>query len=194
MAGWQEHQGQAVALPMENIDTDQIMPARFMSTPRSEGYGGFLFHDLAAGDAAFPLNAAPEASILIAKRNFGCGSSREAAVYGLVDAGFRAVLAPSFGEIFAANAVNNGLLPAVVKDVDALIAAAPALARIDLAACEFELGAHVVAFEIDPVWRKKLMKGWDDIDLTRAEGSQIGAYRDARKAAAPWLWPETLDP
>ncbi len=116
MAGWTTHQGAGVVLPLANIDTDQLIPARFMSVPRAEGYGGFLLHDLrydkdGSPRADVPLNAVPEASVLVARRNFGSGSSREAAVYALVDAGIRAVIAPSFGDIFASNAVNNGLLP-----------------------------------------------------------------------------------
>ena len=109
----------ACPLPLSNVDTDQLIPARFMSRPRSEGYGDFLLHDLRRGEAgaldpAFPLNAHPGAGILVARRNFGCGSSREAAVYALADFGFACVIAPSFGDIFASNAVNNGLLPATV--------------------------------------------------------------------------------
>ena len=112
MAGWSTHTGTAVYLPRDNVDTDQLIPARFMSTPRSEGYGKFLLHDLRRDDRGdldpdFPLNSHPDASVLIAGANFGSGSSREAAVYALVDAGFRAVIAPSFGDIFASNAVNN---------------------------------------------------------------------------------------
>ena len=103
MSGWSKHIGSAVALDLENIDTDQLIPARFMSTPRSEGYAPFLLHDLrheADGQLVpdFPLNRFPDASVLVARRNFGSGSSREAAVYALVDFGFRAVIAPSFGD------------------------------------------------------------------------------------------------
>ncbi len=121
MTGWTEHKGQATALDIENVDTDQLIPARFMSTPRADGYGGFLLHDLrfdsqGGPHADFPLNRNPETSILIGRRNFGSGSSREAAVYALADFGIRAVIAPSFGDIFAANCVNNGLLPAQVSE------------------------------------------------------------------------------
>ncbi len=198
MAGWDRHSGLAVALPMENIDTDQLVPARFMSTPRSEGYGRFLLHDLRHDEsgtphADFPLNAAPEASILVARRNFGGGSSREAAVYTLVDAGFRIVIAPSFGDIFAGNAINNGLLPAKVSEAEAehLIAALaePAEAHVDLTACRIRLDAHDIGFELDPIRQRKLINGWDDIDLTRADADRIAAFRDRRREAAPWAWP-----
>ena len=121
MAGWSTHIGMAVSLPQANIDTDQLIPARFMSVPRAQGYGRFLLHDMRreeTGDmkADFPLNAHEGMSVLIAGRNFGSGSSREAAVYALVDSGIRAVFAPSFGDIFASNAVNNGLLPAQIDE------------------------------------------------------------------------------
>lgn len=199
MSGWRRHEGVAVALPMDNIDTDQIIPARFMSTPRAEGYGRFLLHDLRyAADGApaadFPLNRAPEATVLVAGRNFGGGSSREAAVYALVDFGVRAVIASSFGDIFAANAVNNGLLPARVEPEAARalatrLGAETAPARIDLRALSIEIGGVEAAFALDPVWREKLVNGWDDIDLTRAHSAAIQTYRAARQAAAPWTFP-----
>ena len=107
MAGWSSHTGQAVALPRADIDTDQLIPARFMSASRAEGYGQYLMHDLRDGDHAFPLDRHPGTSVLVAGPNFGCGSSREAAVYALVDAGIRVVIARTFADIFAGNAVNN---------------------------------------------------------------------------------------
>ncbi len=196
MAGWRTHQGQAIALPLENVDTDQLIPARFMSIPRSAGYGDHLLHDLRRGpDGAqnpqFPLNRWPGASVLIARRNFGCGSSREAAVYALVDAGFQVVIAPSFGDIFAGNSVNNGLLPAQVDEerVETLIAAAPAEVTVDLAAGTVTLGEQTVAFALTEAARTKLINGWDDIDLTRAEAEAIAAFRNRRLGAHPWAWP-----
>ncbi len=196
--GWSRLDGLAVALPAENVDTDQLIPARFMSAPRSAGYGGFLLHDLRRGpdgtpDPAFPLNR-PEAAgarVLIARRNFGAGSSREAAVYALVDAGFRAVLAPSFGDIFAGNAVNNGLLPARLDPavIEALLAEAPMPVSIDLEAGTIVAGARRLPLEIDPVWRIKLMRGWDDIDLTAAHADRIARHAEALQARAPWVWP-----
>jgi 3-isopropylmalate/(R)-2-methylmalate dehydratase small subunit len=198
MAGWTRLEGLAAGLPIENIDTDQLIPARFMSAPRSFGYGGFLLHDLRHGpDGAlrpdFILNApdAQGASILVARRNFGGGSSREAAVYALVDAGFRAVIAPSFGDIFAGNAVNNGLLPARVSEEDAerLLEATPAMLRVDLEALTIMgAGGLSVVFALDPVWRLKLINGWDDIDLTRSHHAAIAQFAQRRRAAQPWLW------
>ena len=93
----------------------QIIPARFLRKPRSAGYQNFLFHDLRDHDAAFPLNGVSPV-VLVAAANFGCGSSREGAVYALVDAGIRCVIAPSFGDIFAGNAAKNGLLTIVLPD------------------------------------------------------------------------------
>lgn len=199
MAGWTRHTGQAVALPLDNVDTDQLIPARFMSVPRSEGYGDYLLHDLrrdgtGALDPDFSLNRHDAASILVAGRNFGSGSSREAAVYALVDAGFRAVIAPSFGDIFAGNAVNNGLLPATVdpEDAAALIQALgddTAEAEIDIEAGEIALKDLRVSFALDDSWRTKLINGWDDIDLTQQHSDAIALFRDARRKAAPWAWP-----
>ncbi len=200
MTGWTRHDGIAVVLDLENVDTDQIIPARFMSTPRSEGYGRFLLHDMARDPDGtprpdFPLARAPEASVLIARRNFGTGSSREAAVYALVDAGFRAVIAPSFGDIFSANAVNNGLLPARVTEaeIEALIGAqgdGTAPATLDLETGTVTVGGQALQIMLDPVWRQKLKNGWDDIDLTRAHGPAIARFRETRAAARPWAFPQ----
>lgn len=197
--GWTTHTGLAVALQRDNIDTDQLIPARFMSAPRADGYGNFLFHDLRRTpdgelDPAFPLNRTPGASILVAGRNFGSGSSREAAVYALVDAGFSAVVAPGFGDIFASNAVNNGLLPArVTPEAAARLAAAlgegGANAHVDLGTGRIEVGETAVEFALDPTWRTKLLNGWDDIDLTLRHEDEIRAYRATRKDSAPWAWP-----
>ena len=199
MAGWTLHRGTAVALPIENVDTDQLIPARFMSAPRSAGYGGFLLHDLRRTEAGemrddLALNTVYNASVLVTRRNFGSGSSREAAVYALVDAGFRAVIAPSFGDIFAGNAVNNGLLPARVdpEAVEALIAAlgtGGGPAEIDLSALTATIAGQGLRFALDPVWRVKLIEGWDDIDLTASRAGAIAAFRAERARAAPWAFP-----
>lgn len=204
MGGWTRHEGLAVALPVENVDTDQLIPARFMSAPRSAGYGGFLLHDLRRDPAGalrddLAINRVPGASVLVARRNFGSGSSREAAVYALIDAGFRAVIAPSFGDIFASNAVNNGLLPARMEPsaVEALLAAlgdAGAPATIDLDGLSATLAGQAHPFALDPVWRVKLMQGWDDIDLTAARAAEVAAFRAARLRAAPWAFPQERPP
>lgn len=199
MSGWTTHDGTAVALDRENVDTDQLIPARFMSTPRSEGYGRYLLHDLrfdAVGVpvADVPLNQVPDATVLVSRRNFGSGSSREAAVYALADFGIRAVIAPSFGDIFASNAVNNGLLPArvVEEDADMLIAAlseASAPAHVDLDANAIRVGEMTVIFTVDEIWRRKLINGWDDIDLTHQHSGAIATFRETRTRLHPWAIP-----
>ncbi len=195
MAGWTVHKGQAVHLPQENVDTDQLIPARFMSIPRSQGYGDHLLYDLRRGpdgalDPGFPLNSAPGASILIAGSNFGSGSSREAAVYALVDAGFRAVVAPGFGDIFAGNAVNNGLCPARLEasEIERLLEVGAKTLTVDLETQVVRAEGVTVDFELDPAWARKLINGWDDIDLTLQEGDAIARYRLAR-AAKSGAWP-----
>lgn len=198
MTGWTRHEGPVAALPGENIDTDQLIPARFMATPRDQGYGGFLLHDHRFDESGAPkghrLDRAPAPTVLIAGRNFGCGSSREAAVYALVDFGVRAVLAPGFGDIFAANAANNGLLAGVIDEELASAAlGGDAHAEIDLAArtCRVTNGAaaRTHAFALDPVPQQKLINGWDDIALTEARRPDIAAFRDAYARRAPWAWP-----
>lgn len=197
MSGWSQHDGHAIALPIHNVDTDQLIPSRFMSTPRSEGYGRFLLHDLrrdADGDRHpdFPLNRHANASVLIAGRNFGSGSSREAAVYALVDAGIRAVFAPSFGDIFAGNAINNGLLPARISEEEMHLLfqtlADTALAvQVCLQKSHLQIGDRRIGFRLDQGWRTKLINGWDDIDLTLAHRSDIERHKEDLMQRAPWV-------
>ena len=203
MAGWRTHKGTALGLPVANIDTDQLIPARFMSVPRSEGYGPYLLHDMrrdatGAMRADFPLNTHTSASVLVAGRNFGSGSSREAAVYALVDAGICAVIAPSFGDIFAANAINNGLLPAKVDDeshaaLEAALAQGPQDIAIDIDTRSLALDALQVGFVLDDSWAMKLINGWDDIDLTRNHSAAIAAFKKTRSQTAAWAWPAEVD-
>jgi len=194
VSGWTQINGRAVALPQANIDTDQLIPARFMSAPRADGYGGFLLHDIRQDDADHILNRYTNIDIVVTRRNFGSGSSREAAAYALVDFGIKAVFAPSFGDIFRSNAVNNGLLPAQLPedDIEALIAVIgreDADATVDLSASTVQIAGQEFSFELDPVWRKKLVNGWDDIDLTTQHDDEIQAFRAARFAAHPWALP-----
>lgn len=189
----------ACPLGLANVDTDQLIPARFMSRPRAAGYGGFLLHDQRFnedGSSRGFLLDAPRykgTKILVNRRNFGTGSSREAAVYALKDFGIRCVIAPSFGDIFASNAVKNGLLPALVtpEDAEALIAALEAAAtpilRVDLQAMSILCDTHRCGFTMDAVRRLQLLNGWDDLDLTRRYTTEIAAFRTARLAANPWL-------
>ncbi|WP_370047438.1 MULTISPECIES: 3-isopropylmalate dehydratase small subunit [Salipiger] len=192
MAGWATHEGEAVVLDRRDVDTDQLIPARFMSASRAEGYGRFLLHDLREDEADFPLDRHPGASLLIAGPNFGCGSSREAAVYALVDAGIRVVVAESFADIFAGNAVNNGLLPVVTPEAAALRAAigqGAAPARVDLASRRLSVAGQELNFALSETAQAKLMNGWDDIDLTRVHAGDIRNFRDRRKADHAWAWP-----
>jgi 3-isopropylmalate/(R)-2-methylmalate dehydratase small subunit len=192
----------ACPLPLANVDTDQLIPARFMRRPRSEGYGPFLLHDLRRRpdgelDPSFPINdeVYAGAEILVARRNFGGGSSREAAVYALADHGFRAIVAPSFGDIFASNAVKNGLLPARVADEDAETLLAALAARevdalsVDLSNQAIAAGGASFPFSIDPVWKRQLINGWDDVDLTLSEAPAISDFRARDEQARPWALP-----
>ncbi len=188
----------ACPLPLENVDTDQLIPARFMKESRAQGYARFLLHDMRFDSSGAPqdsiLNNIDEGSseVLIARRNFGGGSSREAAVYALVDFGFRCVIAPSFGDIFASNAVNNGLLPALVSDQDCerlldALAGEPGHIDIDLAIQTIACKDLTLPFAINPTWKLKLLNGWDDIDLTLAETPKIDAFKEIYRERYPWL-------
>jgi 3-isopropylmalate/(R)-2-methylmalate dehydratase small subunit len=194
----------AVACPLglENVDTDQLIPARFMSRPRAAGYGDFLLHDLRFGlDGAsrpdFPLNDGryAGAKVLVARRNFGTGSSREAAVYALWDYGIRCVIAPSFGAIFEGNAIKNGLLPAVVNERELLLidnwlsTAERPVVVVDLEQAVITAGSHRMAFAIEAVRRLRLLNGWDDLDLTDRHQAEIAAFRAERFRSAPWVVP-----
>jgi 3-isopropylmalate/(R)-2-methylmalate dehydratase small subunit len=192
----------ACPLLLANVDTDQILPARFLKLPRSAELGRVLFHDLRRdGDgnerADFPLNQPQwrDAKVLIAGRNFGGGSSREAAVYALYDAGIRCVIAPSFGDIFAQNSVKNGLLTAVLAEADvaelgAAIAADPDMpATVDLEQQTIARGNRSFAFSIDPVSRNQLLNGWDDVDLTDSYATRIAAFKAADRERRPWARP-----
>jgi 3-isopropylmalate/(R)-2-methylmalate dehydratase small subunit len=181
----------AVALPIArpNVDTDQILPARYRQKPRSDNFGDYLFRDVRQ-DPAFVFNrdAYRGARIVVAERNFGCGSSREHAVWALYDHGFRVAIAPSFGDIFASNAQKNGFLPIVlpapvVAGLLAQIEAAPG-ARVAV-----DLPAQVVrapdgaqhAFEIDAFAKHCLVEGLDEISYTLTLLPAIEAY-EARLA------------
>lgn len=187
----------AAPLPRINIDTDQIVPALYLQKPRSANFGDFLFCDVrrdaeGALRADFPLNdpGYAGARILVAGRNFGCGSSREHAVWALVDGGFRAVIAPSFGDIFFSNALKNGLLPVRLAEelVDGLLAtlqAEPgARLRIDLAAQSVTApDGSRASFEIDPFARHCLLQGLDELDYTLTQSARIEAFERARAGA-----------
>ena len=187
----------AVAAPLDlaNVDTDQIMPARFMRRPRDERYVAYGFHDLRftpEGEkrADFVLNQPPfdGAGILVAGRNFGVGSSREAAVYALLAMGFRAVVADSFGDIFFSNSLKNGLVP-VKLPAEAVTALRQAVAAAPGARLTVDLERQMLtapdstehSFAIPPFARDCLLRGLDEIGLTLTLAQEIAAY-EARRA------------
>ena len=191
-----------VAAPIEglNIDTDQIIPARFLKFDRASGYGQFLFHDQrfdAQGVefGEFILNREPyrRASILVADENFGCGSSREGAVYALHDFGIRVVIAPRFGDIFYNNCLRNGLLPAIVSAADAqalrtqLAASAEPNLTVDLEAQRISGLGIEAPFALDEFWRECLLQGVDEIGLAIRMQPAIEAFERDYMQSAPWL-------
>ena len=188
----------AVPLDIVNVDTDRIVPARFLRKPRSEGYENFLFHDLRESDPGFPLNQ-PEyrgAKILVAAENFGCGSSREGAVWALAGWGLRAWIAPSFGDIFFENSFKNGALAIVlplerVAAIRAMVEANPgAEITIDLPSQTVRLpDGSIDRFEVDPFRKECLLAGIDEIDLTLRYEKQIAAYEERQRLETPWLAP-----
>jgi 3-isopropylmalate/(R)-2-methylmalate dehydratase small subunit len=193
----------AVAAPLDlaNVDTDRIIPARFLRKPPSVGYERFLFHDLrfradGSENPEFVLNhpAYRQARILVAAENFGCGSSREGAVWALAGHGIRAVIAPSFGDIFFENCGKNGLLAIVlpgeaVAGLRRLLREQPgAWLRVDLPAQTVRAPdgtAH--PFEIDPFRKQCLLEGLDEIGLTLAREAEIAEFEARRVAELPWL-------
>ena len=200
MQPFRQLNGVAVALRRDNVDTDQVIPARFLKISRAEGLGDKLFHDLRFDGNGkmrpdFPLNdpARKGASILIGRKNFGVGSSREAAVYALVDHGIRCVVATSFGDIFAGNAVNNGLVAAIVseEDIEKLLSAVEQTGRAeaDLEAQTIKAGNYVVPFTINPARKTRLLNGWDELDLTARHKARIAAFAAQDRTARPWAVP-----
>ena len=186
----------AVAAPLDlaNVDTDQIMPARFMRRPRDERYVAYGFHDLRftpEGEKRpdFVLNQPPfdAAGILVAGRNFGVGSSREAAVYALLAMGFRAVVADSFGDIFFSNSLKNGLVP-VKLPADVVTALRQAVAAAPGASLAVDLERQVLVgpdgaehpFTVPPFARDCLLRGLDEIGLTLTLAYEISAYEARR--------------
>jgi 3-isopropylmalate/(R)-2-methylmalate dehydratase small subunit len=194
----------AIACPLDvaNLNTDQLIPARFLKLPRTAGLGTVLLHDLrfdAEGRARpdFPLNRSGwrGARIVVGARNFGCGSSRESAVYALYDYGIRCVIAPSFGDIFAGNAVQNGLLTAIVSDDEAATLRAMLDEKpdrpitVDLEQQTIQCGGRTFRFAVDPVRRTRLLNGWDDIALTESHREEIAAFKASDRGNRPWAWP-----
>ena len=205
------HTGLVAPLDRANVDTDAIIPKQFLKSIKKTGYGPNCFDEWRYFDVGQPgvdnskRPLSPQfvlnepryvgASILLARQNFGCGSSREHAPWALQQNGYRAVIAPSFGDIFYSNSLNNGLL--VIRlpeaEVDRLFhdcAAFPGFElTIDLQAQQVRTvnGSFAFAFEIAASRRERMMNGWDDISLTLQHSAVIAAFEAKHHAAAPWL-------
>jgi len=211
MKAFTTHTGLVAPLDRANVDTDQIIPKQFLKSIKRTGFGPNLFDEwryLDVGEPGqdnsvrpvnqdfvlnFPRYAG--ASVLLARENFGCGSSREHAPWALDEYGFRAVVAPSFADIFYNNSFKNGLLPIVLQDdeVDALFAQCEATEGYSLTV---DLAAQTVtrpdgvsySFEVDAFRKHCLLDGLDDIGLTLQERDAIAAFESRHKAAQPWLF------
>jgi 3-isopropylmalate/(R)-2-methylmalate dehydratase small subunit len=173
--------GRVSVLNRADVDTDQIIPKQFLKRVERTGFGEFLFYDWSREDG-WDLPSNP---ILATGSNFGCGSSREHAPWALEDYGFRAIVAPSFADIFYSNCTKIGLLPVVLPedDVEALMGAGEA--EVDLEAQEVRFGGRAVPFEIDAEIRRRLLEGLDDIALTLQQDDAIAAYEAERERAGP---------
>ena len=192
-------EGIVAPLDRPNVDTDQIIPKQFLKRIERSGYGPFLFFDWryqadgVTENEEFELNSEPwrNAPILLAQRNFGCGSSREHAVWALEDYGVRVVIAPSFGDIFAANALKVGLLPVRLPDgvvarwIDAAQEEPGATAIVDLEAGYVEMHRERHPIEIDGESRRRLLGGLDEIALAMQQGADIDAFEQRRPAWLP---------
>jgi 3-isopropylmalate/(R)-2-methylmalate dehydratase small subunit len=168
-------------LDRNDVDTDQIIPKQFLKRVERTGFGEFLFHDWAKE----PGWSLPRNPILAAGRNFGCGSSREHAPWALEDYGFRAVVAPSFADIFYSNSTKVGLLPVVLGEDDVRALGAAGSAEVDLEACEVRFAGRTVAFEIEADLRHRLLNGLDDIALTLAQEDAIARFEAGRERVGP---------
>ncbi len=173
-------------LDRSNVDTDQIMPKQFLKRVQRSGFGEFLFYDWAK-DPDWDLPANP---ILVAGENFGCGSSREHAPWGLQDYGFQALVAPSFADIFYSNCTKIGLLPVVLSEDDCRALAEAGEGQVDLRAQEVRFARAdgelaLVSFEIDQEIRRRLLEGLDDIGVTLGSQDTIAAYERERERSGP---------
>ncbi|CUB03546.1 3-isopropylmalate dehydratase small subunit [Marinomonas fungiae] len=211
MRPFTKHTGIAAPLDLANVDTDMIIPKQFLKSIKRTGFGKNLFDELRYEDEGQPdqectgrplrkdfvLNQDryQDSSILLARKNFGCGSSREHAPWALDDYGFRSVIAPSFADIFYNNCFKNGLLPIVLteEEVDQLFKEVAANEGYELT---IDLEAQKVispsgaefSFEVDAFRKHCLLNGLDDIGLTLQESDAINAYEEQRMKTAPWLF------
>jgi len=204
--------GIVAPLDRANVDTDAIIPKQFLKSIRRSGFGPNLFDAWRYVDIGEPGMGTAErainrdfvlnqpryegAAILTARQNFGCGSSREHAPWALLDYGFRAVIAPSYGEIFQTNALKNGLLPVVLQESEVArvfddVAAFPGFRLVvDLAqqTVSYPDGSRVFRFELDPFRKYCLLNGLDEIGLTLRHADKIRAFEERRKLEQPWLF------
>jgi 3-isopropylmalate/(R)-2-methylmalate dehydratase small subunit len=214
MLAFTAHTGAVAPLDRVNVDTDQIIPKQYLKSIKRTGFGDYLFDGWRFLDEGsigmtpnerainheFVLNAPAYqgASVLLARDNFGCGSSREHAVWALLEFGFRAVIAPSFADIFYGNCFKNGLLPVVLDKeiIDNLFAEVTANYElaIDLnnQSVVTPSGAQYV-FDIDSVLKDKMLSGMDDIDMTLAERGLIETFEGGHKARQPWLFSRGIE-
>ena len=191
----------AVPLPLANINTDQLFPARFIKKPRAVGYAQYLFHDIRRTDdgqlsTEFPLNQSKfdGAKVLVAGPNFGSGSSREGAVYALYDSGFRAILAPSFGEIFASNCLKNGMLTARLN-ADAIHQIQTELTTTENPELSIDVAEEAlitpagtkIGLDLDPFQKHCLMNGLNEIDLSLEFDEAITQFESDYRKAFPWI-------
>ncbi len=186
-------EGRAIPFGRKNVDTDLIIPARWLKTISREGLGRGAFESVRAGnpDNVFDSEEFADAPILIAGDNFGCGSSREHAAWALLDMGVRAVIAPSFSDIFAGNAFKNGILTVVLpqEQVDRLLE----VAKTDPISIDLDAQSVTTpfqdrfSFEIDPFRKHCLVEGLDEVGLTLTRDEAISRYEDRMSASKPWL-------
>jgi 3-isopropylmalate/(R)-2-methylmalate dehydratase small subunit len=194
MNPFREIRSRTAVLPVENVDTDQIIPARFLVTTSRDGLGDGLFADWrydAEGRPRpeFVLNrdSARGASVLVAGRNFGCGSSREHAVWALQGGGFQAVVSTEFADIFRGNALKNGLVPVVVDEAThARLVESPGTAvTVDIEAKTIAFGSRRTAFPLEPFARYCLLNGLDELEFLLGRETDIAAFEEAQ-GPTPW--------
>jgi 3-isopropylmalate/(R)-2-methylmalate dehydratase small subunit len=173
--------GRVSVLNRADVDTDQIIPKQFLKRVERTGFGEFLFYDWAK-EPGWDLPVNP---ILVAGRNFGCGSSREHAPWALEDYGFQAIVAPSFADIFRSNCTKIGLLPVELSASDCAAIAEAGEAQVDLAAQEVRWPGGTARFEIDPEIKHRLLNGLDDVALTLAQEESIASYESERERPGP---------
>mgnify|MGYP001813609524 CR=1 FL=1 len=210
MQAFTRHRGIVAALDRPNVDTDAIIPKQYLKSIKRSGFGPNAFDDWRYLDEGAPdidnstrrvnpdfvLNQKPYdlATILLGRENFGCGSSREHAVWALTDFGFRSVIAPSFADIFYNNSFKNGLLPiildaAIIDDLFAMVEKEKGIEfAVDLESQTVTAGEDVYTFEIDDFRKYCMLNGFDDIGLTLQHADLIKAYEQERKQKSPWLF------